>query len=239
MVLSSLFLSALSVPILLAHGADPRPLQWDEALANLVKFAVTFLMVLVMSYPVLAPLFRQPGQVERPDREVLSNHTPPARQELVGWLALGLVLILGLGWWLARSSLIEVMTEEDKEKEDHAHTQTMGGQVAMWGDFHAEVARIESGEVRIYLRDSYNRDIASRYFDAEVKSVQDQDTDRPEETFQPTQAALNESYRFVRLGRDAVHYKIKVSTPGWTASLKFDFDGTRGRRSLPLSCTAR
>lgn len=150
------------IAVLLAHGADPTPLDWDEALANLVKFGVTFLLIGFMSYPILEPLFRdqdeEGGDIEGPTKE-------PSRvkSETVGWVLVAGALVLGLGWWLARTSLVEVMTEEPTVKEDHAHTQEVGGQVAMWADFHAEVVRVESGEVRIYLRDSYNRDIAARF----------------------------------------------------------------------------
>ena len=46
------------IAFLLAHGADPTPLDWDEALANLVKFAVTFVLIGFMSYPILEPLLK-------------------------------------------------------------------------------------------------------------------------------------------------------------------------------------
>ena len=57
------------IAVLLAHGADPTPLDWDEALANLVKFGVTFLLIGFMSYPILEPLFRdqdEEGGAARP-----------------------------------------------------------------------------------------------------------------------------------------------------------------------------
>ena len=219
------------IAVLLAHGADPTPLDWDEALANLVKFGVTFLLIGFMSYPILEPLFRdqdeEGGDIEGPARE-------PSRvkSETVGWVLVAGALVLGLGWWLARTSLVEVMTEEPTVKEDHAHTQEVGGQVAMWADFHAEVVRVESGEVRIYLRDSYNRDIAARFFEAEVSPLVEGESDE----FTPTQSSLNDSYRFVRLPTDKKNYRVRVSTPGWTTTLKFEFDGNNGRRSLPIWC---
>ena len=142
---------------------------------------------------------------------------------------------------------------------DHGHTQERGGQVAMWGDFHAEVARIESGEVRVYLTDSYNRPIAARFFDAQVTPYDpvpqpdrpaeatavatatplNEDTSRPspaESKPRPTLPALNDSYRFARMERDDKAYRVKVSTPGWSVTLKFQFDGENGRRSLPIWC---
>ncbi|HIB68683.1 MAG TPA: hypothetical protein EYO33_27230 [Phycisphaerales bacterium] len=253
------------VGFLLAHGADPTPLAWDEALANLVKFAVTFVLIGFMSYPVLGPLLSDvKGSKDRTpagcEGEKVANEPESGKQEVVGWIGVGLVLVFALGWWLARTSLVEVMTEESQETEDHAHTQTEGGQIAMWGDFHAEVVRVESGEVRIYLSDSYNRDIAARFFDAEIVPLPKTDSSDPspstgatatpvpaeptsvtpspsQESFK-TEASLNDTYRFARIDRQFDAYKVKVSTPGWTSSLRFDFDGSKGRRSLPIWCAA-
>ena len=55
--------------LLLAHGADPTPLDWDEALANLVKFAVTFLLIGFMSYPILEPLMKKQKPAEEESAE--------------------------------------------------------------------------------------------------------------------------------------------------------------------------
>lgn len=234
--------------MLLAHGADPTPLDWDEALANLVKFGVTFLLIGFMSYPVLAPLFTAGGENGGADVPLeppsTSDEAPEPRtdnRDVVGWVALGLLLVLSMFWWLARTSLVEVLTEEPSMKEDHAHAQIAGGQVAMWGDFHAEVARIESGEVRIYLRDSYNRDIGSKFFDAKVLPLPLGATPAPEEEgeYLSTEESLDGAYRFLRAPREYQEYKIKIVTPGWTSSLRFAFDGTKGKSSLPIWCATR
>ena len=222
------------IAVLLAHGADPTPLDWDEALANLVKFGVTFLLIGFMSYPILEPLLRDQNE-ETGDLESGGKEPSKARSETVGWFLVAGALVLGLGWWLTRTSLVEVMTEEPVVKEEHAHTQEVGGQVAMWADFHAEVVRIESGEVRIYLRDSYNRDIAARFFESEVSPF----TEEAEDDFQSTEPSLNDSYRFIRLATEDKRYRIKVSTPGWTTTLKFEFDENNGRRSLPIWCATK
>lgn len=248
-------LSSLVEQIVLAHGADPTPLDWDEALANIVKFFVTFVLIGFLSYPVLAPLFS--GPEEAPSKATSNADRPKLNNtEAVGWVGAGLLLILAVGWWLTRTSLVEVMTEESTVKEDHAHTQTEGGQIAMWADFHAEVVRVESGELRVYLRDSYNREIAARFFEAEVQPLEsapqptDDVTPTPRATASPrvsgdsaskegflsTESALNQAYRFCRLGREVNRYRVKISTPGWTTTLKFDFNGSRGKRSLPIWC---
>lgn len=231
---------------LLAHGADPRPIAPDEATANLVKFFVTMLLALVMSYPVLAPLFPKNADSE-------PSQAAEAHSGLLGWLALGLLLVLSMAWWLTRTTVVELMTDEGP-KEEHAHTQERGGQVAMWGDFHAEVARIESGEVRVYLTDSYNRPIAARFFEAQIEPLPESQSTVPAEQglaslTQPnlpptppstgsiaTVPALNDTYRFARLDRQWRNYRVRVSTPGWNVTLKFAFSEDQGRRSLPIWC---
>ena len=244
------------IGLILAHGADPTPLDWDEALANLVKFSVTFILIGFLSYPIIAPLFS--GDDGASEDKAASNAAGINNSEAVGWLGAGLLLVLAVGWWLTRTSIVEVMTEESTIKEDHAHTQTEGGQIGMWGDFHAEVVRVESGEIRIFLRDSYNRDIAARFFDADVQPLEgdlpntEVETPTPkaiatpqartaqtavdDPTFHSTESALNEAYRFCRLPRDVNRYRVKISTPGWNTTLKFNFDGTKGKRSLPIWC---
>jgi hypothetical protein len=223
----------LPIALLLAHGADPTPLDWDEALANLVKFGVTFILIGFMSYPILEPLLNDKDTGQGEDSSEKTNSR--GKSETIGWILVAIALVLGMGWWLTRTSLVEVMTEESVQEEDHAHSQEVGGQVAMWADFHAEVLRIESGEVRVYLRDSYNRDIASRYFEAEVAPV----TELADDDFQDTISSLNEAYRFIRLDTEYKTYRVRVTTPGWNTTLKFEFDGSKGRRSLPIWCTTK
>jgi hypothetical protein len=218
------------IALLLAHGADPTPLDWDEALANLVKFGVTFVLIGFMSYPILEPLLKE--QDSEQGEQAGQDSRARTKGEAIGWVLVAAALVLGMGWWLTRTSIVEVMAEEPRQKEDHAHSQEVGGQVAMWADFHAEVVRVESGEVRIYLRDSYNRDISSRFFDVEVAPV----TEFADDNFLKTQSSLNEAYRFVRLEADYMKYRVRVSTPGWNTTLKFEFNGDKGRRSLPIWC---
>jgi hypothetical protein len=243
-----------SLCLLLAHGADPRPIRWDEATANLVKFFVTILLALLLSYPVLAPLFPRRSETQESTLEKAEPNSG-----LVGWLALGLLLILSMAWWLTRTSIVELTTSEVPAPE-HAHTQERGGQVAMWGDFHAEVARIESGEVRVYLTDSYNRPIAARFFQAEVTPIPADSTGVTDPVARATATpnvaepraagpavagarqakvtvpALDDSYRFARLDRSDKAYRVKITTPGWSVTLKFEFDETSRRRSLPIWC---
>ena len=221
-----------SLLTLLAHGADPRPIRWDEATANLVKFFVTIMLALVMSYPVLAPLFPKKGEQEREEPSEPSEGS----SGLVGWVAIGLTLVLSMAWWLTRTSIIELTTAETP-KPNHAHAQENGGQIAMWGDFHAEVARIQSGEVRVYLTDSYNRPIAARFFEAEITPIQDktEKSGKAKETI----PGLNDDYRFALMGEEWKAYRVKVKTPGWSVNLKFAFDGLSGRRSLPIWCGSR
>ncbi len=239
---------------LLAHGADPRPISADEATANLVKFFVTIALALVMIVPVLTPLFRPESSGDEP-----SQGTQPSQKNLslVGWVGVGLMLVLSMAWWLTRTSIVELTTKETP-MPDHAHTQEKGGQIAMWADFHAEVSRIESGEVRIHLTDSYNRPIAARFFEAEIAPVAGPPALTPSPTpgagasatpvdnsqsgqslgegAKATLPSLNDTYRFAQLGREDKSYRVRVTTPGWSVTLKFEFDEGKGRRSLPIWC---
>ena len=225
---------------LFAHGADPTPLAWDTALANLIKFFVSFLFVGVVMHPILQPIFSSDSSpddseatLSQADSESSNSHSNDA----IGWLLLGLTLVLAVGWWLVRTSLVEVNTKESLRAEEHAHGQSEGGQVAMWGDFHAEVVRVESGELRIYLRDSYNRDISSKFFQATVQVINVESREDNEE-YEKTSEALNGSFRFIRLPLTARHYRVKVSTSGWSSRLKFSFDESQGKRSLPTWCSS-
>lgn len=154
--------------LLLAHGADPRPITWDEASANLVKFLVTVTIALAMAYPIIAPSFLKSQHETAPDTSHETNRIP---MRGVGWLGVALLVVLSVGWWLLRASVVELNAKPTIDDRGHRHTQEKGGQIAMWGDFHAEVARIESGEVKIYLSDAYARPIASRYFTATIAPI--------------------------------------------------------------------
>ncbi len=240
---------------LFAHGADPRPISGDEATANLVKFFVTIFLALMMITPVLAPLFRPESSQEQSPHEP----APPKNLGLIGWVGVGLMLVLSMSWWLARTSIVELNTKEGP-KPDHAHTSEQGGQIAMWADFHAEVSRIESGEVRIHLTDSYNRAIAARFFQAEIQPIELSSAtptptaavpgasatpvdSLPDGRLGPnsveTVPSLNDTYRFASLPRESKAYRIRIQTPGWSVTLKFEFDEGRGRRSLPIWCGTR
>lgn len=266
---------------LLAHGADPRPITADEAGANLIKFFVTVVLALVMVVPVLLPLFKsEPEQAEADSSELAAERN----FSLIGWVGVGLMLVLSMAWWLTRTSLVELNTKE-VPIEDHNHTQEQGGQIAMWSDFHAEVSRIESGEVRIHLTDSFNRPIAARFFEAEFApmitddasstsaddaastSADDADIDDAGSTTRDATRAkaprgavaspageansksplgpgakmalpsLNDSYRFAHLDRKVQAYRVRVTTPGWFVTLKFEFTDGKGKRSLPIWCS--
>ncbi len=202
--------------ILLAHGADPTPLDWPEALARLVQFggfSVGAITLLWLGFGRTA--HKQDGdQEEQPT-------------SASGWSALGLVVLAMFGWWLLRTASVEMMTQEPS-LQDHSHTPVEGGQVAMWWDFHAEVARIESGELRVFVTDSYDRRVSADFYQVEVT---------PESGIPRfMEPSLDGSFRFLRLPRNDRQYSLKISTPGWNVTLNFLFDEERGRRSLPFWC---
>lgn len=205
------------VALLLAHGADPTPLGWDELLANLIKFGVTTGMVLAFAAQIVAPHFRELEEKRR--------------QEILGWAAIAAFLVLGMGWWLTRQSVTEVMTEENAGKHE-VHLNSKGGQVAMWGDYHAEVMRLVSGEYRLFLTDAYRRPIGNEHFTAQIAARR---PGEPEQ-FKKMDKALAGGYLFALLGPEDRAIAVKVGTPGWEVRLVFEFDESRGKRSLPLWC---
>ncbi len=202
---------------LLAHGADPTPLPWDELLANLVKFAVTIGMVLVFASQVVGPLFDRPGKEKR--------------QEMLGWAAVCSFLVLGMGWWLTRQSLAEAVAEA-APPEFHQHLGVNGGQVAMWGDYHVELARVISGEYRIWLSDAYRRPIRNDHYWVKIAPRKDGSA----KDFVEMEASLGGDYRFAFLDRREKTVQLHVGVPGWDLKLNFDFDESNGKRTLVRWC---
>lgn len=204
--------------LLLAHGSDPAPLTWDELAANLVKFLVTIAMVVAFSSQIMAPIFR--------------NLEPRKRQEMFGWGALAGFLVLGMTWWVTRQTVSEVVAAPPAP-EYHQHIGVNGGQVAMWGDYHIELARAVSGEFRVWLTDAYRRPIGNQHYKVKIAAY---DQDGNLEEFRDMDASLGGDYRFSLMDQADTKVKLRVAVPGWEVALKFDFDESRGKKSLQQWC---
>lgn len=204
--------------LFLAHGADPTPLPWDELLANIIKFTVTIGMVIAFAGQILAPLFKDADEKRK--------------QQLVGWVAMAALLVLGMGWWLTRQTLTEAVAEDPRNAKHAEHANRSGGQVVMWGDYHAEVSRLVSGEFRLHLTDAYARPIGNQHFKAEIATKSGEEVDEYEKMIR----SLDGDYYFARYPKEVKEVQVKVVVPGWWVKLDFSFDEQNGRRSLPLWC---
>lgn len=202
----------------IAHGGIVGPLTWDELARNLVIFLVTIGSAVAFTLRIVWPVVRD-ADLER-------------RQELVGWGALAAFVVLGMSWWLTRQSVTEAVAPPPRA-EEHQHYAPNGGQVAMWGDYHVELARVVSGEYRLWLTDAYRRAIAPEHWQAEVFVREDGELS-PEGV--PMEAGLGGNYRFALLPQDAKDVQVRVGVPGWNVKLNFVFDESRGKRTLPMWC---
>ncbi|MEW6277845.1 MAG: hypothetical protein AB1758_04410 [Candidatus Eremiobacterota bacterium] len=194
----------------LAHGADPTPLTWDEAVATLVLALGALGVLLGLGYRGIRPFLRE------------------GRRDVLAWGGVGLLLVMGV-LWAFLSSALQQLRQPTRPEEFHAHTVNHGGQVAMWGDYHIEVGRDVSGEYRVWLSDAYRRPISARYYRGTV-------TPEPSGTAVPLEASLDASCAFARLPREVRTIVLDLDVPGHAMRFRFRFDETPGKRSRPEWC---
>jgi hypothetical protein len=108
--------------------------------------------------------------------------------------------------------------------------------MAMWGEYHAEVARAESGEYRVWLSDVYRRPISAQFFEVTLYPRDPQsdvvDLSRPF----PLDLSLDQAYRFGIVDRDIKAVQIRLRYPGNWIHLDFEFDSPKGKKSLKDWC---
>ncbi len=194
----------------LAHGADPSPLTWDQALATFVLAFGTVALIVGFGYRGMRTFLRDPG--------------PISRREVYAWLSVGLVLVVGILYAFLTSAFTQLGTPTQPESF-HKHYVSHGGQVAMWQNYHIEVARDESGEFRVWVSDAYRRGISSEYFSGTLNGSE-------------LIGALDETYAFVKQPRKVKEADLKLAVPGQTMSFKFNFDEQPGRTSMPAGFCA-
>lgn len=206
------------VPFPLAHGNDPRALPPAELFGHWALAMVSLLMVAALAGMVLKPVF--------------SEAKPEQRGEIAGWAAISLAVLVGMATWITRSSLIEAVAPPPPPKE-HAHAVYHGGQIVMWGDYHAEVARHRSGEYRLWLSDAYRRGISAELFQA---SVHPRKGKVVEELGQPMELSLDKTYLMQQLDPATKSVQVRIKYPGDTIKLDLDFDSPKGPKSLKDWC---
>ncbi|MBI3929395.1 MAG: hypothetical protein HY319_27870 [Armatimonadetes bacterium] len=205
----------------LAHGNDPEPSSPEELLANLVLFLVTLGVAAAFSGRVLGPMFADASR----------------RQELVGWGALVAGLMLGVSWWLARQTVAEAFLAKPTPPQHDIHFLASGGQVAMWGDYHAEVSRFRSGEFRLFVSDAYRRPISTHHYRATI-APRDEKTGVPGPPLRSMEESAGKDYLFALLEPGDRSVQLEVAVPGRKVRLNFLFDETAGKRSRPIECGA-
>lgn len=189
----------------LAHGADPSPLTWDQALATFMLAFGTAAVIIGLGYRGLRPFLRDPG--------------PLGRTQVLAWFGVGVFLVGAVLYAFVESALQQLATPTQPESF-HKHYVSHGGQVAMWQNYHIEIARDVSGEFRVWLTDSYRRRISADLFSGSLNG-------------QPLAPALDNSYAFARQPVAVKSVDLKVEVPGQSITLHFDFDEKPGRKSLP------
>lgn len=205
----------------LAHGNDPRALPPAELFGNWALAIVTLLLAGGLARLALTPVLREA--------------TPEQRSEIAAWTAIALGVLVAMATWITRQSLVEGISPPPPPRE-HGHAEYHGGQMAMWGEYHAEVARAESGEYRVWLSDVYRRPISAQFFEVTLYPRDPQsdvvDLSRPF----PLDLSLDQAYRFGIVDRDIKAVQIRLRYPGNWIHLDFEFDSPKGKKSLKDWC---
>lgn len=205
--------------MIFAHGNDPQPLPPSELFGNWMLAMVALALTAGLAWISLAPLYKTTDL--------------KLRRELAAWTAIALGILLAMASWITRQSVVEATTKPVDIRE-HAHFMGHGGQVAMWGDYHAELARVESGEYRLWLSDRYRRSIGNKFFSATMFE-RDAKTAALGQGY-PMDAGLDGEYRLAFLPRDKKSVQIQMKYPAGTIKLNFVFDETRGKRTMKGWC---
>jgi hypothetical protein len=194
----------------LAHGADPSPLTWDQALATFVLALGTVTVILGLGYRGLRPFLRDPG--------------PADRKQVLTWFGVGVGLVACVLYAFFTSAM-QQLSEPTQPESFHKHYVNHGGQVGMWQNYHVEVARDTAGEFRVWVSDAYRRGISPEYYSGTLNGA-------------ALEASLDSTYAFVRQPREVKSADLKLDVPGQRMTFKFQFDEQPGRTSMPAGFCA-
>ncbi|MCW5867670.1 MAG: hypothetical protein KIS61_10435, partial [Candidatus Eremiobacteraeota bacterium] len=180
----------------------------------------TLLMAAGLARMALAPLFSQDDE-------------PKSRSEIAGWTAISMGVLVAMATWITRQSLVEAMAPPPAPAE-HAHSIYHGGQMVMWGDYHAEVARAVSGEYRVWLTDVYRRSISAEYFSGTIYPREPKSGKLGPGI--ELEKSLDNDYLMAVMDRDIKSVEVFLKYPGNTIRLDFEFDSAQGRKSVKEWC---
>jgi hypothetical protein len=226
-----------------AHSADPTNLSVAELFGDWVLALVTLALTGGLSWVALAPLFKQlapPAQNEDPSVSVPASSENPAREraraELAGWVALGLGALLAMGSWVTRQSIEAALTAPPPTGMHMAHSPQNGGQIAMWGDYHAELARMISGEYRLWLSDGNEAPIGAAFFSGQVVPRDARTGALDTAAAAKLETSLDGLSRQCQLPQAVRSVQVQMTYPAGTIRLNFIFDEGPRRRSLMRWC---
>lgn len=206
--------------IFFAHGNDPGFLPPIELFGNWTVAMVSLFMAGSMARLALAPLLAQDGD-------------PKNHREIAGWSAIAIALLVAMATWITRQSVLEAFSTPPNLQE-HAHSVYHGGQMVMWGDYHAELARVISGEYRLWITDKYRRPISAKFFSGTVAEI-DVKTGKTGQAV-ALEMSLDQDYLFASLDRRIKSVEVFIRYPGSTIKLDFEFNGSGRRKSLKEWC---
>jgi hypothetical protein len=211
--------------MLFAHSADPYHLSGAELFGDWVLALVTLLLTGGLTWVAMAPLFQKADA--------------RARQELVGWVGMGLGILIVMGSWITRQSIESALQPAPVSTMHMVHGSQNGGQVVMWGDYHAELARLVSGEYRLWLSDGTENSIGAAFFSGKLLPRDPKTGKLDTAQTQNLETSLDGLSRTAQLPREVKSVQVQLVYPGNTIKLNFTFDGGPRRKSLMQWCGSR
>lgn len=219
-----------------AHGDDPQALPWHVLLSDWILACCVFGCCLFLVHRFLI--------ANSPDQQV-SESTPEQASQLgkevvsgpesAGWAVIALGMLAATSIWITRQSLYEGIVAPPPPKI-HQHVVYNGGQLAMWGDYHLEIARHISGEYRLWFFDGYARTIGARFFQGTIFPRNPKTGFVDEEKAVPLEFSLDDLYVFAILPPEQKSIQVRLAYPSGTIKLNFVFDESVGKRSLREWC---
>lgn len=144
------------------------------------------------------------------------------------WTAFGCLMTLGLSALVAESAYRQ-LGQRWQPPNYRAHYVLRGGQVAMWGNWHVEIARDVAGEYRLWVADAYRRPISAAFYQGRV--IPDPSGEAVE-----LERSLDQSYAFARLPRNLKVVRLELELPGRQLKFRYSFEGPRRSTPLPEWC---
>lgn len=222
--------------IFFAHGNDPQALPWFVLLSNWTVMLVVVGMTIGSGY-WLSTQNRNASKSttgESPTGETGASQVASN----IGWVGIALGCLMATAIWVTRQTLYEAVVPGVQDRK-HQHALSNGGQVAMWGDYHVEIARHISGEYRVWFADAYQRPIGSDFFSGVLLPRNPKTKVVDENAGVNLEPGLERLYHFALMDPSIKSVQLRLNYPGGNIKLNFAFDESQGRRSLLEWCGSR